>query len=91
MVELYTYFPVNKKYMESVQNGKKSYLMTVDNVDIWFYQSSKQRFYGFKSIGKYVPGSFFLDCYMTPYITLTDTQLPYGDNYLCYPHSSKIN
>ena len=39
MVELYTYYFIDKQYVEGVQNGKKVYLMGVGNIAMWFYHS----------------------------------------------------
>ena len=37
--EIYTYFLMNKQYVEGVQNGKKAYLMRKRKIAMWLYNS----------------------------------------------------
>ena len=39
ILELYTYFSMNKQYVEGVQNSKRAYLRSKGNIAIWLYHS----------------------------------------------------
>ena len=38
-VELYTYYSMDKQYVEGVQNEKKAYLLIEGKISMWLYHS----------------------------------------------------
>ena len=72
LLKLYKYCSMNKQCVKGIQNGKKAYLMRIDYITIWLYNSlagsettpsTVQR----RDTEMLKRGGGFWDSYVTPY------------------------